>query len=226
MTKDELRALSKPAYKKLVAKITHQKEAIERIRRMQESSRLQAYGDMLAIQDVRAQCDKWAAAPYLRHVSDKEQVRLLAMCRLGLLPVEEETGRWQHLPRAERTCACGMELGSVRHFMSACTMENLGAVDSTSWIELMGAAWYCTATVPGQRWRQIARYVQRRWHVKRGPVDRRRDDEAESNDDAAEDSESATVSDTESSSSDAATSDAVEPDDEEDEPERARRTRE
>ena len=48
-------------------------------------------------------------------------VRLLAMARLGLLPIEMEEGRWHGIRREERLCAlgCGV-VGDMHHFLNRC----------------------------------------------------------------------------------------------------------
>ena len=65
------------------------------------------------------------------YVDSKYHVRLLAMTRLGTLPVEIETGRWENKPRAERLCRLGCnEVGDVAHFMVRCAALSTERVPS------------------------------------------------------------------------------------------------
>ena len=65
---------------------------------------------------------------------DKFHARLLAMTRLGLLPIETETGRWHGIPRAERLCQlCGNCIGDTKHFLHGCerlTAERVKSLES------------------------------------------------------------------------------------------------
>ena len=63
----------------------------------------------MAAEDARGNTQRmqWPGAPYLPYVDSKYHVRLLAMARLGLLPIEMEEGRWRGIRREERLCALG-----------------------------------------------------------------------------------------------------------------------
>ena len=78
----------------------------------------------------------WPGAPYLPYVDSKYHVRLLAMARLGLLPIEIEEGRWRGIRREERLCAlgCGV-VGDMHHFLNRCAAlatDGVGALDRHS----------------------------------------------------------------------------------------------
>ena len=66
-------------------------------------------------------------------MDSKYHVRLLAMARLGLLPIEIEEGRWRGVRREERLCAlgCGV-VGDMHHFLNRCAAlatDGVGALD-------------------------------------------------------------------------------------------------
>ena len=61
----------------------------------------------LAHENTKTPRSRWPGAPYLSFVDSKHHARLLAMARLGILPLEIEVGRWQQKPREERFCSLG-----------------------------------------------------------------------------------------------------------------------
>ena len=92
-------------------------------------------------------------------VDSKCHVRLLAMTRLGTLPVEIETGRWENKPRAERLCRSGCnEVGDVAHFMVRCAALSTERAPS-----LARSAGTAGASSPLSYRRTTARKLERRW---------------------------------------------------------------
>ena len=82
------------------------------------------------------------------------------MARLGLLPIEEETGRWHNIPRAERWCAhCPGVLGTSQHFLRGCTHLTSDIVPP--WLECE------SREAAGAWWRRTARLLELRWREKR-----------------------------------------------------------
>ena len=64
---------------------------------------------------------RWPGAPYLQFVDSKFPLHLMAIARLGTLPAEVETGRWEIKTRAERLCRLGCQvLGDIDHFLGCC----------------------------------------------------------------------------------------------------------
>ena len=102
----------------------------------------------------------WPGAPYLSFVDSKHHVRLLAMARLGLLPLEIEEGRWHGIPREERLCKLGCgAVGDLRHFLSCCSALTVGDVRALS-------RYSAEAENSESRlffWRAKARGLERRW---------------------------------------------------------------
>ena len=102
---------------------------------------------------------RWPGAPYLQYVDNRYHVRLLAMARLGLLPLEIETGRWAGVPRHTRLCTFGCnEVGDLAHFLCGCQ-----AITAEKVISLNR---YGSASLAANRlrfWRETARTVECRW---------------------------------------------------------------
>ena len=103
---------------------------------------------------------RWPGAPYLQFVDNKFHVRLLAMTRVGVLPIEIETGRWHGLPRETRLCRLGCDqVGDTDHFLHACdhiTTEQIESLDRY-------ASDNIAAQNPFKHWRSIARRLECRW---------------------------------------------------------------
>ena len=94
---------------------------------------------------AKFQIEHWPGAPDLAYVDNKFHARLLAMTRLGLLPIEIETGRWHGIPRAERLCQmCGKCIGDTKHFLHGCerlTAERVKSLESkATYTEARGRA--------------------------------------------------------------------------------------
>ena len=156
----ELRALPRAMFRKIVQTCAWKREFSSRIVSMQGSSRLAWYANELKTQQLRfPKLTEWRAAGYVAHVSSRYHIRLLAMTRLGLLPVETETGRWSGTPRDERLCTrCHMAIGDISHFLRECTALKTPACphwdDNPN--EKLGGFW----------WRSVVHKLDVRWNEK------------------------------------------------------------
>ena len=92
-------------------------------------------------------------------------MRMLANARLGLLPIEEDTGRWTR-PKTvwdQRVCKLGCAaVGTLRHFLTECdvlqqpTVQDIHTVaEDRRWVVLSPVQWKRAAT-------GIARRMQER----------------------------------------------------------------
>ena len=162
---DTLRAMSKQKFRRVINHILWREEFDRRVEQCQSSTRLESYVaelQHLAEEDAvwGSQRTKWPGAPYLAYVDNKFHARLLAMTRLGLLPIEIETGRWHGIPRAERLCRlCGNCIGDTKHFLHGCeklTAERVTSLESkATYTEARGNELFF--------WRGVARRVECRW---------------------------------------------------------------
>ena len=152
------------AFRSVVGHVLWKADYQRRFQVCAESARLTQIADEmshLAEEDSRegARRTRWPGAPCLPYVDSKYHVRLLAMTRLGTLPVEIETGRWENKPRAERLCRSGCnEVGDVAHFMVRCAALSTERVPS-----LVRSAVTAGASSPLSHWRTTARKLERRW---------------------------------------------------------------
>ena len=103
------------------------------------------------LQNPRIASWKQVRADYLPHVSGRYHVRLLAMTRLGILPIEIETGRWEGVEKTERFCKfdqCNGKIGDTYHFLRECSGLKTQAIASI---------WRCPGGLnPGVWWRETA----------------------------------------------------------------------
>ena len=122
---------------------------------------------------------QWPGAPYLPYVDSKYHVRLLAMARLGLLPIEMEEGRWRGIRREERLCTlgCGV-VGDLHHFLNTCaalTTDGVGALDrySTELESTKGPLFFCRAKAGKleRRWRERTCTVRGSRAIPENPAD-------------------------------------------------------
>ena len=95
---DELRASPREAFRTVIGHVLWKEEYRRRFQVCEESARLtQIAKEMsrLAEEDSRegVRRTRWPGAPYLPFVDSNYHVRLLAMTRLGTLPVEIKTDR-------------------------------------------------------------------------------------------------------------------------------------
>ena len=136
---------------------------VERLAACKKSSRLQLLAaelTELVTEDQRAkiQRQRWPGAPYLHSVDNKFHVRLLAMTRLGILPIEIETGRWHGMPRETRLCKLGCDhVGDTDHFLHSCA--HIKAEHSLNRYAMDND----TAQNPFRHWRNIAHRLECRW---------------------------------------------------------------
>ena len=152
------------AFRSVVGHVLWKADYQRRFQVCAESARLTQIADEmshLAEEDSRegARRTRWPGAPCLPYVDSKYHVRLLAMVRLGTLPVEIETGRWENKPRAARLCRLGCdEVGDVAHFCARCSALSAERVPS-----LARSAVTTGASSPHSYWRSTARKLECRW---------------------------------------------------------------
>ena len=112
--------MSKDTFRDVINTTLWKKEYDKRLAICNKSPRLQ----LIATEDRRAkiQRKRWPAAPYLSFVLESTfHARLLAMTRLGVLPIEIETGPWHGVPREQRGCSLGCDhIGDTAHFLHRC----------------------------------------------------------------------------------------------------------
>ena len=168
LTAPELRAMGREPFKHLIGHILWKKEYEERLNACKASARLDVLvNEMVQLATNDAEGNKkrthWPGAPYLSHVDNKYHARLLAMARLGLLPIEIEEGRWHGIPREERKCRLGCnEIGDMRHFLRECSAlcsECVPALDRSG-AEKAAASRSLREFV---FWRRAARTLECRW---------------------------------------------------------------
>ena len=162
---DTLRAMSRETFRRVVNHILWREEFDRRLEQCRSSTRLESYVaelQHLAEEDAvwGTQRTKWPGAPYLAYVDNKFHARLLAMTRLGLLPIEIETGRWHGIPRADRLCQlCGNCIGDTKHFLherEGLTAQPVKSLESkATQAEARGKELFF--------WRGVARRVEYRW---------------------------------------------------------------
>ena len=165
LTAVELRALRREPFKRVVGHILWKEEYEQRLSVCRTRARLEIPVEemaQLAAEDARQnhKRTRWPGAPYLSFVDSKHHVRLLAMARLGLLPLEIEEGRWHGIPREKRLCklGCGV-VGDLRHFLNYCSPLTVGDVGALN-------RYSAEAENSGSRlffWRAKARGLERRW---------------------------------------------------------------
>ena len=105
------------------------------------------------------------------------------MTRLGLLPLEIESGRWHGLPREQRLCSFGCgTIGDTNHFLHGCTHIAGKQIDSLNrYATLRNAAanplryWRNTARTLECRWRERAQKMRRESNEPKNPADARED---------------------------------------------------
>ena len=168
LTAPELRAMGREPFKHLIGHILWKKEYEERLNACKASARLDVLvNEMVQLATNDAESNKkrthWPGAPYLSHVDNKYHARLLAMARLGLLPIEIEEGRWHGIPREARKCRLGCnEIGDMKHFLRECSAlcsECVPALDRSG-AEKAAASRSLREFV---FWRSAARTLECRW---------------------------------------------------------------
>ena len=106
-------------FRHVIHTILWKEEYDKRLEICNKSPRLQ----LIATEDRRAkiQRKRWPGVSYLSFVDSKFHARLLAMTRLGVLPIEIEIGRWYGIPREQRRCSLGCDhIGDTAHFLHRC----------------------------------------------------------------------------------------------------------
>ena len=137
--------------------------------------------EQLAADDARCnrQRTHWPGAPHLSYVDSEQHVRLLAMARLGLLPIEIEEGRWRGIPRGGWLCLLGCGLvGDIHHFLNRCaalTTGGVGALDcrntESEITESPFFFWRAKASKLECRWRERTRAVRDPRAIPENPAD-------------------------------------------------------
>ena len=119
--------MSNGTFRHMISTTVWKEEYNKRLEICKKSPRLQLIATeltQLATEDRRAkiQRKRWPAAPYLSFVLESTfHARLLAMTRLGVLPIEFEIGRWYGIPREQRGCSLGCDhIGDTAHFLHRC----------------------------------------------------------------------------------------------------------
>ena len=167
-TPEALRALPRAQFRHVIGHLLWKQEYHERLEACKHSVRLEiplAELTQLAASDAQSNKERtrWPGAPYLGHIDSKHHARLLAMARLGLLPVEIEEGRWHGIPREERKCKFGCcTIGDLAHFLRECTVlssDRIPALDSHG--AEKAAADHSLS--PFFFWRRTARALECRW---------------------------------------------------------------
>ena len=118
-------------------------------------------GDLASREDF-GQRMRWPGAPYKYVVDDRYHVRLLALTRLNLLPIEMESGRWTApvIPREERLCSLGCGcVGDQAHFLRVCGALAQSPIDSVYSVWPTGSRRY----LPANQWKGIAARLAARW---------------------------------------------------------------
>jgi ribonuclease HI len=167
MSDVKLRALPRDEFRRLIANAAFRMEYSARRATMLDRARLKNYADIIETKKLRnpEMCARhgWKAlrAEYVTHISSAYHGRMLAMARLGLLAVEEETGRWKGVAKEERFCAhCPNVLGSTKHFLRECRKLQNDPVP------LWGEAPEIKNPTAGPWWRLVARKLEKRWREK------------------------------------------------------------
>ena len=164
-----LRNLSRKKFTAIVEQVAWKTDFKNRANIWRNSSRLKSYGYAIeehTLRDPKICSWKKLRAGYLPYVSGHYHVRLLAMTRLGILPIEIETGRWSNTPREQRFCttvggcggtSCGV-IGDTWHFLRECKNLHSTPIESI---------WYCPNDEnPSNWWRRVARNLEIRWREK------------------------------------------------------------
>ena len=96
----------------------------------------------------------------MKFVDNKFHAHLLVCTRLGTLPIEIETRRWNDIPRMGRLCGlgCGV-IGDTSHFLRGCKAITADRVMSPDYFESRTQA----VKSPFFLWRGIARTLESRW---------------------------------------------------------------
>ena len=164
-----IRSMNRKDFQQMLSTEITLAEQSERLKKMKESSRLAEYATWLESYSLKngGLRKRWGAPTYLKFVGEKAQVRIMAMARLGLLPVEEEEGRWKKIPKEERLCHdCKKAVGSVKHFLSGCKEDSEEEKDLRLWRNVM-IGWVNynkeESLAIGKGWREIAKQVSRAW---------------------------------------------------------------
>ena len=157
--------MSKDAFRYLISAYLWQQEFEHRLAACKANARLEFITTeltQLAAEDLRTkkQRTRWPGAPYISFVDSKFHARLLAMTRLGLLPIQIEVGRWRGVPREQRLCCLGCgKIEDTDHFLNGCAYIETKPIDSLNRYTQNRDA----KANPLKYWRDIARRLECRW---------------------------------------------------------------
>ena len=131
---------------------------------------MSGHGELASREDfTQRMC--WPGAPYKYVVDDRYHVRLLALTRLNLLPIEVESGRWTApiVPREERLCSLGCGcVGDQAHFLRGCEALSQLPVDGVYSVWPTGTR----RRMPANQWKGIAGRLAARWQSRLRLVNR------------------------------------------------------
>ena len=165
LTSAAMRYLPRDTFRTIVQQELWQAEFGRRWVECALSERLETLGEEVATLTAKDFWTRtqWPGAPYQEVVDDRYHVRMLAKARLGLLPIEIETGRWLNPPTArdQRWCALGCaQVGDLRHFCYGCEpLRTCDHIDSVYAIHTNGQE----RKIPPAQWRGIATRLAIRW---------------------------------------------------------------
>ena len=161
MSPTALRRLPRSKFRSYVYKWQWRIEFDAKLQICHEQSRLQLLAAELEIlrrEPYFEHRTHWPGAQYLNQVNSKYHVRLLAMARIGTLPIETETGRWvtPPVPKEERLCTfgCGC-VGNTDHFLHGCPHITAPPVESVM------------SSVFDRDWKKVAQSLERRWRSRK-----------------------------------------------------------
>ena len=155
-TMNDMRGMKKREFNRLAKRHLWRAEYVQRSVECVAHVRLYMIGHELRGLAERVDFRKrtrWPGAPYLGFVDDRYHVRMLAMTRLGLLPLEIETGRWKQTPREQRLCqfGCGC-VGDTAHFLQHCRGLESACVEGVYSVDEYGRR----RIVPPLTWKRTA----------------------------------------------------------------------
>ena len=158
---DDFRRLSRERFRQLVLRWQWRREFDEKFLMCTASKRLSLLTtelEFLKCEEGFERRTSWPGAPYLSVVDSNDHARLLAMARIGTLPIEVETGRWRSpvIPYTQRLCSFGCNvIGDTDHFLCSCA-----GLDDFESITVM-------RSTTNQDWKAIARCLELRWRMRK-----------------------------------------------------------
>ena len=165
LSAEVLRGMPRQRFSECVQTTLWQEEYWERLMDCMNKVRLRdigtEIGELASREDFRHRM-RWPGAPYKYVVDDRYHVRLLALTRLNLLPIEVESGRWSApvIPREERLCSLGCGcVGDQSHFLRGCSVLAQPPIDCVYSVWPTGTRRH----MPPNQWRGTAARLAARW---------------------------------------------------------------